>query len=157
MEREMTFDEALDRCRFLAAKGECCTFDLEQKMRNWGVQPKDIQRVIKSLVAERYVDNLRFATAYVRDKTRFNHWGRVKTTLMLRQKHIDKQVINEAFNELPESDYQRAFEAERDKKLRQLRALKPFERNRKTAAYLIQKGFEPDFVFKNLNVEDIDL
>ena len=156
MEREMTFDEALDRCRFLAAKGECCTFDLEQKMRNWSVQLADIQRVIESLVAERFVDNLRFATAYVRDKTRFNHWGRVKTTLMLRQKHIDKQVINEAFNELPESDYQRAFEAERDKKLRQLRALKPFERNRKTAAYLIQKGFEPDFVFKNLNVEDID-
>ena len=79
MEREMTFDEALDRCRFLAAKGECCTFDLEQKMRNWGVQSKDIQRVIESLVAERFVDNLRFATAYVRDKTRFNHWGRVKT------------------------------------------------------------------------------
>lgn len=157
MEREMTFDEALDRCRFLAAKGECCTFDLEQKMRNWGVQSTDIQRVIESLVAERFVDNLRFAIAYVRDKTRFNHWGRVKTTLMLRQKHIDQQVINEAFNELPESDYQRAFEAERDKKLRQLRALKPFERNRKTAAYLIQKGFEPDFVFKNLNVEDVDL
>ena len=157
MEREMTFDEALERCRFLAAKGECCTFDLEQKMRNWGVQSADIQRVIESLVAERFVDNLRFATAYVRDKTRFNHWGRVKTTLMLRQKHIDKQVINEAFNELPESDYQRAFEDERDKKMRQLRALKPFERNRKTAAYLIQKGFEPDFVFKNLNVEDIDL
>lgn len=153
----MTFDEALDRCRFLAAKGECCTFDLEQKMHNWGVQSADIQRVIESLVAERFVDNLRFATAYVRDKTRFNHWGRVKTTLMLRQKHIDKQVINEAFNELPESDYQRAFEDERDKKLRQLRALKPFERNRKTAAYLIQKGFEPDFVFKNLNVEDVDL
>lgn len=149
----MTFDEALDRCRFLAAKGECCTFDLEQKMHNWGVQSADIQRVIDSLVAERFVDNLRFATAYVRDKTRFNHWGRVKTTLMLRQKHIDKQVINEAFNELPESDYQRAFEAERDKKLRQLRALKPFERNRKTAAYLIQKGFEPDVVFKNLNVD----
>ena len=152
----MTFDEALDRCRFLAAKGECCTFDLEQKMRNWGVQSTDIQRVIESLVAERFVDNLRFATAYVRDKTRFNHWGRVKTTLMLRQKHIDKQTINEAFNELPESDYQSAFEAERDKKLRQLRALKPFERNRKTAAYLIQKGFEPDFVFKNLNVEDVE-
>lgn len=149
----MTFDEALDRCRFLAAKGECCTFDLEQKMCNWGVQSTDIQRVIESLVAERFVDNLRFATAYVRDKTRFNHWGRVKTTLMLRQKHIDKQVINEAFNELPESDYQRAFEAERDKKLRQLRALKPFERNRKTAAYLIQKGFEPDMVFRNLNVD----
>ncbi len=152
----MTFDEALDRCRFLAAKGECCTFDLEQKMRNWGVQSTDIQRVIESLVAERFVDNLRFATAYVRDKTRFNHWGRVKTTLMLRQKHIDKQVINEAFNELPESDYQRAFEAERDKKLRQLRVLKPFERNSKTAAYLIQKGFEPDLVFKNLNVGDAD-
>ena len=153
MERDMTFEEALERCRLLAAKGECCTFDLEQKMRNWGVLSADIQRIITSLIDERYVDNLRFSIAYVRDKTRFNHWGRVKTTLMLRQKHIDQQVINEAFNELPESDYQRAFEAERDKKLRQLRALKPFERNRKTAAYLIQKGFEPDMVFRNLNVD----
>lgn len=154
MEREMTFEEALERCRLLAAKGECCTFDLEQKMRNWGVSSADIQRIITSLIDERYVDNLRFSIAYVRDKTHFNHWGRVKTTLMLRQKHIDKQVINEAFNELPESDYQKAFEAERDKKMRQLRALKPFERNRKTAAYLIQKGFEPDVVFKNLNVDE---
>lgn len=152
----MTFDEALDRCRFLAAKGECCTFDLEQKMRNWGVQSADIKRVIESLVVERFVDNFRFATAYVRDKTRFNHWGRIKTRLMLRQKRIPQNTIDEAFTELPESDYQKAFEAERDKKMRQLRALKPFERNRKTAAYLIQKGFEPDFVFKNLNVEDAD-
>ena len=157
MEREMTFDEALERCRFLAAKGECCTYDMEQKMRNWGVQQSDIQRVIASLVDERFVDDQRYATAYVRDKTRFNHWGRIKTTLMLRQKHIDKQIINQAFAELPESDYQKAFATERDKKMRQLRALKPFERNRKTAAYLIQKGFEPDMVFKNLNVEGDDL
>ena len=153
MEREMTFEEALERCRLLAAKGECCTFDLEQKMRNWGVQSSDIQRIITSLIDERYVDNLRFSIAYVRDKTRFNHWGRIKTTLMLRQKHIDKQIINQAFAELPESDYQKAFAVERDKKMRQLRALKPFERNRKTAAYLIQKGFEPDMVFKNLTVD----
>lgn len=153
----MTFDEALERCRFLAAKGECCTYDMEQKMRDWGVQPSDIQRIITSLIDERYVDNLRFSIAYVRDKTRFNHWGRIKTTLMLRQKHIDKQIINQAFAELSESDYQKAFAAERDKKMRQLCALKPFERNRKTAAYLIQKGFEPDMVFKNLNVEDDDM
>ena len=153
----MTFDEALERCRFFAAKGECCTYDMEQKMRNWGVQQSDIQRVIASLTDERFVDDQRYATAYVRDKTRFNHWGRIKTTLMLRQKHIDKQTINQAFDELPKSDYQKAFAAERDKKMRQLRALKPFERNRKTAAYLIQKGFEPDMVFKNLNVEDADL
>ena len=153
MEREMTFEEALERCRLLATKGECCTFDLEQKMRNWGVQSTDIQRIITSLIDERYVDNLRFSIAYVRDKTRFNHWGRIKTRLMLRQKHIPQGTIDEAFTELPESDYQKAFEAERDKKMRQLRALKPFERNRKTAAYLIQKGFEPDVVFKNLNVD----
>ena len=153
MEREMTFEEALERCRLLAAKGECCTFDLEQKMRNWGISSADIQRIITSLIDERYVDNLRFSIAYVRDKTRFNHWGRIKTRLMLRQKHIPQNTIDEAFTELPESDYQKAFEAERDKKMRQLRALKPFERNRKTAAYLIQKGFEPDVVFKNLNVD----
>ena len=153
MEREMTFEEALERCRLLAAKGECCTFDLEQKMRNWGVQSTDIQRIITSLIDERYVDNLRFSIAYVRDKTRFNHWGRIKTRLMLRQKRIPQNTIDEAFTELPESDYQKAFEAERDKKMRQLRALKPFERNRKTAAYLIQNGFEPDVVFKNLNVD----
>ena len=49
MEREMTFEEALERCRLLAAKGECCTFDLEQKMRNWGISSADIQRIITSL------------------------------------------------------------------------------------------------------------
>ena len=151
MEREVTYSEALQRCQFLAAKSECCTYDLAQKMYRWGVSAEVSQKVIASLVEDRFVDDLRYATAYVRDKTRLNHWGRVKTTMMLRQKRISQEIVNEAFNEMPDTDYIRAFEVERDKKLKQLRALQPFERNRKTAAYLIQKGFEPDFVFRNLD------
>lgn len=151
MEREITFDEALQKCQFLAAKGECCTFDLQQKMNRWGASQKVATEVIKALIDDQFVDDQRYATAFVRDKTRFNHWGRIKTTMQLHLKHIPKEIIKQAFTELPEADYQHAFETERDKKLKQLRALQPFERNRKTAAYLIQKGFEPDFVFKNLS------
>lgn len=153
MESELTYAEVLAKCQFLSAKCEYCIYDMKQKMYRWGV-PADLQqKVVDSLVEDKFVDDLRFATAYVKDKTRFNHWGRVKTTIMLRQKHIAQSVINEAFAELPEQDYQRAFEVERDKKLKQLRTLEPFPRRQKTASYLIQKGFEPDMVFKELDVE----
>jgi len=150
MEREITYNEALQKCQFLAAKSECCTYDLIQKMYRWGVSPEVSAKVIDSLSNYRFVDDLRYAIAFVRDKTRFNHWGRIKTTMMLRQKRISEEFINQAFEELPMSDYQRAFEIERDKKIRQLRGTESFECNRKTAAYLIQKGFEPNYVFQHL-------
>mgnify|MGYP002625498955 CR=1 FL=1 len=151
MEREMTFDEALSRCQMLAARSECCSSDMMLKMQRWQV-PADIrQRVLKQLIDEKFIDDNRYAISFVRDKTRFNHWGRIKTTLMLRQKKIAPAAIDNAFAELPKTDYQKALTYESDKKLKQLRTLQPFERRQKTAAYLIQKGFEPDLVFKNLD------
>lgn len=150
MERELTFEEALMKCQFLAAKSECCEYDLVQKMQRWNVPHNVITQVIDSLVEEKFVDNLRFAIAYVRDKTRFNHWGRIKTTMMLRQKRVQQSIIDQAFAELPAHDYFKAFDFEKCKKLKQLKNLPPFEQRRKTASYLIQRGFEPDYVFKEL-------
>jgi len=141
----------MNKCMELASRGEVCSFDIEQKLKRWGLATNDIDKIIDRLIDEKYVDNQRYAEAYVRDKTRFNHWGRIKTTMMLRQKRISQTTINKAFDELNDNDYYAAMEHELLKKMRQHKALPKFERNQKSAYYVIQKGFEPLLVFDSIS------
>lgn len=150
MERRISFEWAMSKCMELASRGEVCSFDIEQKLKRWGLATQDIDKIIDRLIDEKYVDDQRFAEAYVRDKTRFNHWGRIKTTMMLRQKRVSQSTINKAFDELDVNEYYAAMEHELLKKMRQHKALPKFERNQKSAYSVIQKGFEPSLVFDSI-------
>ena len=61
-----------------------------------GVQPHS-----RSLEAEGFIDELRFATAYVHDKFCFDRWGRLKISYKLTANHqITQTVINKALLQL---------------------------------------------------------
>jgi regulatory protein len=150
MEPVTNYKTALDRCRRLASKSEICPADLIEKLKHWGIEPEQIDKIIDNLTKEKFIDEQRYANAFVKDKTRFNHWGRIKTTAMLKQKRIQQSVINKAFSELDEKDYLSVFEFEMEKKDRSLKAKPSFERRQKVASYLLSKGFEPELVFDRI-------
>ena len=58
------------------------------------------ERVVSSLVEEGYVDDLRYAGAFAREKSSLQGWGRVKIAAMLRAKGIDRSIIEEALTEI---------------------------------------------------------
>ena len=62
----------------LCAQAEHCQYEMLEKMRRWEL-PEDAQaRVMAKLIKERYVDDERYAQAFVKDKIRYNKWGRRK-------------------------------------------------------------------------------
>ena len=62
-----------------------------------------VETVLTKLKEEKYVDDLRYATAYARDKAAISGWGAAKIRYMLSAKGVAKEIVSEALNEVDES------------------------------------------------------
>lgn len=97
--------KALETLSSACARAEQCEADLLRKMREHGVPAADAAQVMAYLRKHRFVDDARYASAFARDKMRFNGWGRIKVAMMLRAKHIDEDTINTALDALEPEIY----------------------------------------------------
>lgn len=105
----MTPQQALERLQAQCSRTEYCTGQIRRKLLVWsgknrlaGKPPfseEEIERIVGALVGDRYVDDARFADAYVRDKVRFAKWGRVKVQYNLKVLGIDPMIIKVALEE----------------------------------------------------------
>ena len=107
MRRQITPRQALERLRDLCSRSEHCTAEIEKKLYSWGIGSPDGEKIIASLRRDRYIDDERFAHAFVRDKFFFNHWGRLKIRAALAAKRIDRPTADSAMDEeITETDYE---------------------------------------------------
>ena len=143
----MDFKTAFNKASALCARQEQCCFDIRKKLQKWNVLPDDQEKIIDLLVQEKFIDESRFATSYVRDKFRFNNWGREKIRWQLKQKGISNENIDHALAQIDEEDYKKTLFFLMKKKKEQL---KNRELNKVKAALIrnaVSKGFEMDIIF----------
>ena len=98
------FVKILDAMRRICAGREYCAADILKKLQRYKLAGSDNTKVIASLKEDKFIDELRYAKAFVRDKSRLSGWGRTKILWALRSKQIDKGVIAEAISILSEED-----------------------------------------------------
>ena len=97
-------EKALDKMRRLCSRREYCVSDIRAKlMKELDGDVQKVETAINKLKEERYVDYLRYATAYARDKAAISGWGATKIRYMLSAKGVAKDVISEALNEVDEA------------------------------------------------------
>ena len=105
MKKELTEEQLFSRLSALCARAEHCRQEMAAKMRTWQV-PDDVQqRVIGRLADERYIDDDRYARAFVHDKVRYAKWGRRKIEQALYMKRIPDDAIAAALDEVDPSEY----------------------------------------------------
>ena len=102
--KQYTEQEAYTRLSALCAMGEHCCYDMQKKMRNWELPEGAEDRVIEKLVKEKFIDEGRFARAFVRDKFRYNRWGKIRIQQELRLRQISQKHIDEALEEIESDD-----------------------------------------------------
>lgn len=151
MSNTISFDLALSKAMNICCKSEKCAFDLNQKLSEWGVNNVDAERIIQKLIAERFIDDRRFAEAYVRDKFRFNDWGRIKIGFMLRNKRIPSDIIHLAMEEINEEDYFLKLKDLISSKLKTVKSPDKYETKAKLYRFAQSKGFESDIIEKVLH------
>lgn len=105
MNIQITEEQAFKKLSAMCARAEHCQYEMTEKMRRWQI-PEDVQaRVMDRLVKNKYVDDDRYSRAFVRDKVRYNKWGRLKVAQALRMKRIPDDVIAAAIDEIDRDEY----------------------------------------------------
>lgn len=97
-------DKALDKMRRLCSRREYCISDIRTKLiKELQGDKAKAEEALNTLIAERYVDDLRYASAYARDKASISGWGDTKIRYMLSAKGVAKDIITEALSEVDQN------------------------------------------------------
>lgn len=135
------------------AGAEHCNQDVKLKLRQAKVEDKDIHSILRKLNDDGYIDEMRYAKAFVRGKFRNNKWGRLMIQSELLKKNIPVAVIKIALGELKEEDYKNTLQSLINNKLKLL-GNKTIENSQKAARFAVSKGFEPELIFRILGKMD---
>lgn len=147
----MTPENALYRAAALCSKSEQAEADIRKKLATWEISADDADQIINRLISEKYLDETRYAHAYVRDKFRFGGWGRTKIAYSLRQKHISATAIEDALTEIDEQEYFDTLKIALMSKLRTIRDKDPLKLRASLFRFAASRGFEPAVISKAMN------
>ena len=140
----------------LCAQAEHCQWEMQEKMRRWELPEEEQARVMQRLVSERYVDDERYARAFVKDKVRYNKWGRRKVEQALWQKHIDDDIRQRVLDEVDDSEYLAVLKPLLQQKRRSTKAANDYELNQKLVRFAVSRGFTFDIIRQCLDVDEED-
>ena len=154
MKKDMTEQEAYLQLAALCAQAEHCQQEMRDKMRRWELDETVQNRIIDRLIKERYVDDERYARAFVKDKIRYNKWGRRKVQQGLWQKRIDADIQQRVLDEIDEKEYLDVLRPLLKQKRKSIRAANDYELNQKLARFALSRGFTFDFIRQCLDVDD---
>ena len=156
IKKEMTGQQAYQKLSELCARSEHCQQEMLEKMRQWGVSEEEQAQVMERLIKERYVDDDRFARAFIYDKIRYNKWGRRKVEQALSMKRIDEQISKSILDDIDDEEYLSILRPLLKQRRKSTKANSEYELTMKLIKFALSRGFTMDIIKQCIEVEDED-
>ncbi len=156
MKKDITEQEAFLQLAALCAQAEHCEQEMRDKLKRWELDTAATDRIIARLQKERYIDDTRYARAFVKDKIRYNKWGRRKVEQALWQKRIADDIRQQVLDEIDENEYLDVLRPLLKQKHRTMKAENDYALNQKLVRFALGRGFTFDLIRQCLNVNDDD-
>ncbi len=134
--------EALQKLMALCSQREKCTHDIREKLLQWNIETADQEQIINTLINEKFIDDSRYATAAVKDKFRFNKWGKIKISWFLKAKNIEKAIIDDALQVISDSEYRETLSELMKQKQKQIKDPDLYKKKAKVIRFVTSRGFE---------------
>lgn len=150
MKKEFSVDELFQRAASYCSLSEHCVSEIDQKLTSWKVEKSLKKKLIDKLLANDFINEKRYAKAFVNDKFRFNKWGKIKIALALHSKGLNEELIDEALLSVDEEEYLSILENLLKSKLATFKDLTDYEKKGKLFRFAQGKGFEPTAIEKVL-------
>jgi regulatory protein len=128
------------RCEYAAA-------DISSRLLKWGLEPLQVTDVLKRLTDEGFLNEQRFAHAFVNDKFKFNGWGRLKIAHQLQAKGIDRAIIDEALTRIDEAEYRETLQRLLQARAQSTCNKEPQQARAALLRFAASRGFEPQEFF----------
>jgi regulatory protein len=142
---------ALKKAMALCASREYCSEDIRIKLDSWGIGAADSDKIISVLVKENFVNDKRYAEAFVRDKYHHNKWGKAKIAAQLRAKRIAPELISSALTALDDDQYRQMIMDTLASHRKLIKAKNKYDLKGKLMRYGLSKGFESHILYDILN------
>lgn len=139
-------EEATASLMRLCARAEKCSGDALRLMRRWGVAAEEAQKVLQRLVSERFIDDRRYAEAFVREKSRLSGWGEVKIAATLRTKGIKSDIIATAMAQMEGVDSGEKLLSQLRRKTQSIKYKDAYDLKAKLVRFALSRGFTYDDV-----------
>ena len=140
--KSKTAAQALQSLMRLCSRAEKSTGDARRLMRTWGVLEAEQQEVVDKLVAQRFIDNRRYAEAYAREKSSLAGWGARKIAMQLRQKGVERDVITQTLAMLDADAQNDKLVEKLQRKQRTTKAANDYELRGKLLRYALGLGYD---------------
>ena len=146
IKRSKSPEQALSALMRLCARAEKCSGDALRLMRGWGVEPAAQQQVLRQLQQQRFIDDERYADAFVREKMRLSGWGEYKIRTALQRKRIDRELIDAALAQADRQDMAGRLRQQLERKMRTTRHTTQYELKTKLIRYGLSLGYDYETV-----------
>ena len=149
-----TEQEAYLQLAAICAQAEHCEQEMRDKMKRWEIDAATQDSVIARLVKERYIDNERYARAFVKDKIRYNKWGRRKVQQALWMKRISDDIQQKVFDEIEDKEYLDVLIPLLKQKRKSTKANSDYELNQKLVRFALSRGFDFGIIRQCMEVDE---
>ena len=146
VKREKSAAQALSSLMRLCARAERSSGDAKRLMATWGVAEGERATVLQRLIKERFIDDERYAEAFVREKSRLSGWGEYKIRTALGCKGIATDIIEKALQQLSPEQNRERLTARLSRKIKTVKHSSPYDLKNKLLRYGLSLGFTMDDV-----------
>lgn len=151
MSEMLLYKTALNKAMAQCSKREFCKSDIRVKLEQWGIDGSDKDRIIEELEKENFINEERFAKAFVRDKFNYNKWGKIKIASLLKLKMISGNVLKEALDSIDNEVYIKTLNELITSHKKSVKSKNKYDLKAKLLRYGLSKGFESYLLYEILN------
>ena len=144
-EKEYTFPELISKAENYCAWAERCQFDVARKLKQWGADHDQSDRIIVHLIENNFLNELRYAKAFTNDSYRLKQWGKIKIAQKLKSKFISEYSIKKSLSAIDEDQYKDNAQQIAVSKWALTKG-NQWEKRTKVARHLNSKGYEFELI-----------
>lgn len=148
MKKEYTLEELLHKAASYCSISEHCVSEVEEKLNAWCVECNNKSKIIDKLIAEDFINEKRYCIHFVKDKFRFNKWGKIKISYALKQKGLSEELINHALSTIDDGEYEEMLASILKTKLKGLKYEFEYEKQGKLFNFAQSRGFESQVIYR---------
>jgi regulatory protein len=145
------YKTALNKAMSQCSHREYCCEDIRNKLISWGVGNADSEKIIDVLLRENFINEARYAKAFVKDKFNYNKWGKIKIASNLRIKKIPSDIIRAALDSINNDAYTKSLSDLITVHRKSVKAKNKYDLKAKLLRYGLSKGFESSLLYDILN------
>lgn len=147
--------EALAKAEHYCAYQERAQQEVRDKLYDWGLWPDAVESTISGLISGGFLNEERFAKAYVTGKFRQKGWGKIKIKQGLKLKCVPDVLIKKALLLIDADAYTETLTNILTRKAKTLAERDTYKRRYKLQQYALSRGYENDIILDVLKDNEL--